>query len=108
MTGRVVDAEGDEKIDWRLVVTDGGAVEARKMIPFDGVRRFSTVDRRNRLDKTSEFGLDVATVIDRYHARAGTATPRPQLASDVEQALAALQAESDDEEDTATAPEVDR
>jgi hypothetical protein len=91
----VIEDAGDE--DFTLLVTDDGALEARKQIPYDGVLRFTTEPRalppggRTR----SQFGLGVDDVIDRYLARADTETPRVELAEDVAQARRIVQQEGE-------------
>jgi len=59
-----IEEDGDS--GWSLVVTEDAEVEARKTTPYDGVRYFSTVDRPNRTDKTSQFQLGVGDVVRRY------------------------------------------
>jgi hypothetical protein len=86
MTLLIEDA-GDD--DYTLLVTDAGAVEARKPVPHDGVRRYTTASRDLPTGKRtrSQFGLAVDDVITRYIDRSSTPTPRETLASDIEQAL---------------------
>ncbi|MDQ2072827.1 hypothetical protein RBH20_09800 [Haloarcula sp. H-GB4] len=92
----VVEDAGDE--DFTLLVTDDGAVEARKQIPYDGVLRFTTATRAlptGRRTK-SQFGLTADTVIDSYLARADTETPRVDLEADVSRARREVCQEGED------------
>ena len=84
---RVVDDAGDG--DYTLIVTDEGDLDARKRIPYDGIRHYSTASRALPSGRrtASEFGLSVDDVLDQYAERSGTTTPRPQLAEDAARAL---------------------
>lgn len=71
---RVVHA--DDESGWRLVVRDGtnggDVLEARKTIPFDGVRKRTTADRPfSSFTKNSTFGLSASEVVDRYERYTG-------------------------------------
>lgn len=65
----IVDRAGEETTDYSLAVWEDGVVEAMRSVPYDGQRRFSTVDRPNRADKTSQFRLSVEGVLDKYVMR---------------------------------------
>ncbi|WP_136690054.1 hypothetical protein [Halorhabdus amylolytica] len=84
---RVIDDAGDG--DYTLLVTDEGDLEARKRIPHDGVRYYSTASRALPSGRrtASEFGLSIDEVLDQYAGRSATTTPRPQLAEDAARAL---------------------
>lgn len=86
MTLLIEDA-GDD--DYTLLVTDDGELEARKRIPFDGVRRYTTATRPLPTGRRTEsqFALDVDNVLDQYVQRSETQTPRATLAEDVARAL---------------------
>ncbi|MDS0220876.1 hypothetical protein NDI54_05845 [Haloarcula sp. S1AR25-5A] len=92
----VIEDAGDD--DYTLLVTDDGAVEARKRVPYDGVRVYTTATRDLPTGRRtqSQYGLSVDEVIGRYLARADTATPRPDLAESVAQALREVRQEGDD------------
>jgi len=92
----VIEDASDE--DYTLLVTDGGHVEARKRIPYDGVRVYTTEARALPTSRRtqSQYGLTIDDVIDRYLARADTETPRPALAESVAQALREVRQEADD------------
>lgn len=92
----VIEDAGDG--EFTLLVTDDGAVEARKRIPYDGVLRFTTETRALPTGRRtqSQYGLDVDDVIERYQARADTETARVELAEDVAQALRAVHQEGQD------------
>lgn len=89
---RVIEDAGDG--DYTLLVTDEGDLEARKRIPYDGVRYYSTTSRGLATGQrtASEFGLTVDEVLDQYVGRADTTTPRVQLAEDAARALKAARA----------------
>jgi len=63
---RVIDDAGDG--DYTLFVTGDGDVEARKRIPYDGIRRYTTAShdlpagRRTQ----SKYGLSVRDVVQRH------------------------------------------
>jgi hypothetical protein len=86
----VVEDAGED--DYTLLVTEDGELEARKRIPFDGVRRYTTAGRPLPTGRRtqSQFALDVDNVLDQYVARSGTQTPRATLAEDVARALRAV------------------
>jgi len=94
----VIEDAGDE--DYTLLVTEAGALEARKRIPYDGVLRFTTATRALPTGRRtqSQFGLSVDHVIDRYLARADTETSRPDLAEDVAQALRTVRQDQEGED----------
>lgn len=94
----VIEDAGDE--DYTLLVTEDGAVEARKRIPYDGVRRYTTASRSLPTGKRtqSQFGLDVDDVIERYIHRSSTQTPREELTEDVARALRKVHRDAGDEE----------
>lgn len=62
----------DEDGDWKLVRRDNGILEARKPIPFDGVRKYST-ERRGYVSyrTNSEFNLSEDEVLTRYRQQTG-------------------------------------
>jgi hypothetical protein len=93
---RVIEDAGDD--DYTLLVTDDGAVEARKWVPYDGVRYYTTATRDLPTGRRtqSQYGLSVDEVIDQYLSRATTETPRVELAEDVAHALRAVRQEATD------------
>jgi hypothetical protein len=96
----IIDDAGDD--DYTLLVTDSGNVEARKRIPYDGVRYYTTEVRGLPTGSRtqSQYGLTVDDVIDKFLHRSDTDATRATLAEDVARALR-------DVHDT-TAEEVDR
>lgn len=84
-----IDAVGPERTDWRLVVTDDGDVEARRTVPYDGVRRLSTEDRRYvSYRSNSLFNLTPRQVVKHYCGTADTDRDFNDLVDDVQVALA--------------------
>lgn len=83
----IIDDAGED--DYMLLVTDSGNVEARKRIPYDGVRYYTTQSRGLPTGgrTQSQYGLTVDDVIDRYLSQSGTSQDRPTLAEDVARAL---------------------
>ena len=65
----VVDRAGPDLTDYSLGVWEDGVVTAIRTVPYDGQRRYSTEDRRNRADKNSQFRLSVDEVIAEYVER---------------------------------------
>jgi hypothetical protein len=55
-------------VRWTLRVAADGVVSTSRTIPYDGQRRFSTEDRPNRADKSSEYRLSVEEVLERHAA----------------------------------------
>lgn len=92
----IIDDAGDD--DYTLLVTDDGAVEARKRMPYDGVRYYTTATRDLPTGRRtqSQYGLSVDEVIDRFLSRATTDTARPELAEDVARALRVVRQEGED------------
>jgi hypothetical protein len=83
----IIDDAGEN--DYSLLVTESGNVEARKRIPYNGVRYYTTASRglpTGRRTK-SQYALSVDDVIDKFLARSGTDLDRPTLAEQVAQAL---------------------
>jgi len=83
----IIDDAGDD--DYTLLVTDSGDVEARKRIPYDGVRYYSTRIRGFSTGSRtqSQYGLTVDAVIDRYLSQSETSCERARLAEGVARAL---------------------
>jgi hypothetical protein len=76
---RVIDDAGDG--DYTLLVTDDGDLEARKRIPYDGVRYYTTASQllpTGRRTK-SRYGLDVEEVIEEYRRRSDTDRTKAEL-----------------------------
>ena len=65
----IVDRAGEEPTDYSLAVWEDGVVEAVRSVPYSGQRRYSTEDRPNRADKTSQYRLSIEGVIDKYLMR---------------------------------------
>jgi hypothetical protein len=65
----VVDRAGPDPTDYSLGVWEDGVVTAIRTVPYDGQRRYSTEDRRNRADKNSQFRLSVDEVLAEYIER---------------------------------------
>ena len=65
----VVDRADSDPIDYSLGVWEDGVVTAIRTVPYDGQRRYSTEDRRNRADKNSQFRLSVDEVLVEYIER---------------------------------------
>ena len=65
----VVDRAGPDPTDYSLGVWEDGVVTAIRTVPYDGQRRYSTEDRRNRADKSSQFRLSVDEVLAEYIER---------------------------------------
>ena len=65
----VVDRAGEEPTDYSLAVWEDGVVEAMRSVPYSGQRYFSTEDRPNRADKTSQYRLSIEGVVDKYVMR---------------------------------------
>lgn len=80
----VIEDAGDG--DYTLLVTDEGDVEARKRIPHDGVRYYTTATRDLPTGRRtrSQYGLTVADVIDYYTRYADTTTPASELEATAE------------------------
>lgn len=55
-------------VRWTLRVYEDGVVQTSRTVPYDGQRYYSTEDRRNRADKSSEYRLSVEEVLDRHAA----------------------------------------
>lgn len=93
----IIDDAGDD--DYTLLVTDTCNVEARKRIPYDGVRYYTTEVRGLPTGgrTQSQYGLSVDDVIDKYLARSGSDTTRATLAEDVARALRAVRDRPTDE-----------
>jgi len=83
----IIDDAGED--DYTLLVTDSGDIEARKRIPYDGVRYYSTRTRGFSTGSRtqSQYGLTVDAVIDRYLSQSGTSRDRATVAEDVARAL---------------------
>lgn len=81
---RVIEDAGDG--DYTLLVTDEGDVEARKRIPHDGVRYYTTATRDLPTGRRtrSQYGLTVADVIDYYTRYSDTTTDVSDLEAAVE------------------------
>jgi hypothetical protein len=63
----VLDRAGPENTDWRLVRTADDELEARKTIPYDGVRTYSTASRGYvSYRKSSRYNLDACDVLELY------------------------------------------
>jgi hypothetical protein len=60
---------GGTECRWTLRVYQDGVVVTSRTIPYDGQRYYSTEDRPNRADKSSQYKLSVEEVIER-HAQA--------------------------------------
>lgn len=67
---------GEREIRWTLKVCDNGIVQTSRTVPYNGTRVYSTQDRPNRADKSSQFRLSVEEVLDR-HAEACIDTGEP-------------------------------
>ena len=65
----VVDRAGSDPTDYSLGVWEDGVVTAIRTVPYDGQRRYSTEDRPNRSDKSSQFRLSVDEVLAEYVER---------------------------------------
>jgi hypothetical protein len=83
----IIDDAGED--DYTLLVTESGDVEARKRIPYDGVRYYTTRTRGLSTGSRtqSQYGLSVDAVIDRYLSQSGANRDRPTVAEDVARAL---------------------
>jgi len=83
----IIDDAGED--DYTLLVTDSANVEARKRIPYDGVRYYTTQSRGLPTGgrTQSRYGLSVDDVIDTYLRRSGTDLNRPVIAKQVARAL---------------------
>lgn len=57
---------GELEFRWTLRVYADGVVETARSIPYSGQRYFSTENRPNRADKSSEYRLSVEEVLDRH------------------------------------------
>lgn len=55
-------------VRWTLNVAADGVVSTSRTVPYSGQRSFSTEDRPNRADKSSEYRLSVEEVLDRHAA----------------------------------------
>jgi hypothetical protein len=84
----VVASEGDHTTDWQLVVTADGVVEARRTVPYDGVRYYSTEERPTSPTANSQFGLTAATVINQFLSVADVDMDRQALRERVADARA--------------------
>jgi len=84
MPDRVIESHGQWQ--WSLVISDG-EVAARCGVPYDGVLTYSTKDRPNRADKTSEYQLDVQEVVERYVDESETDATVDELLARVRAAL---------------------
>jgi len=65
----VVDRAGPDPTGYSLGVCEDGVVTAIRTVPYDGQRRYSTEDRPNRSDKSSQFRLSVDEVLAEYIER---------------------------------------
>jgi len=76
---RVIDDAGDG--DYTLLITEDNNLEARKRIPHDGVRYYTTALRLlptgQRTD--SRYGLPVEEVIEEYRRRSNTDRTKAEL-----------------------------
>lgn len=73
----------DEAGDWMLCQRDDTLIATRPL-PFDGAKYYSTKPRSTAPGKTSEYGLTVEDVIDRYLRHSPRTATRARLASLVE------------------------
>lgn len=89
MTARVIEDAGDD--DYTLLVTDAGEIEARKRIPYDGVRYYTTATRALPSGRRtrSEYGLTVTDVLVRYRRNADTTSSMAELKTAIEDELSA-------------------
>jgi len=89
MTTRVIEDAGDD--DYTLLVTEEGEIEARKRIPYDGVRYYTTATRALRSGRRtrSEYGLTVTDVLVRYRRNADTTSSMAELKAAIEDELSA-------------------
>jgi hypothetical protein len=55
-------------VRWTLQVAADGVVSTSRSVPYSGQRCFSTEDRPNRADKSSEYRLSVEEVLGRHAA----------------------------------------
>lgn len=55
-------------VRWTLRVAADGVVSTSRTVPYSGQRCFSTEDRPNRADKSSEYRLSVEEVLERHAA----------------------------------------
>jgi hypothetical protein len=67
----ILDRAGPDPTDWKLARRDG-ELEARRAIPHDGVRVYSTESRAFvSYRKSSRYNLDATEVLDLYRDRTG-------------------------------------
>lgn len=79
----VLDRAGPENTDWRLVRTDDDELEARKTIPYDGVRVYSTASRGYvSYRKSSRYNLDATRVLELYADATGRNPDVPTTVSE--------------------------
>jgi hypothetical protein len=57
---------GECEVRWSLKVCDNGIVQTSRTVPYNGTRTYSTQDRPNRADKSSQFRLSLEEVLDRH------------------------------------------
>jgi hypothetical protein len=55
-------------VRWTLRVAADGVVSTSRTVPYSGQRYFSTENRPNRADKSSEYRLSVEEVLERHAA----------------------------------------
>lgn len=82
---------GDEIGDWSLLV-DRGDVVAVRTVPYEGQVIYSTEDRPNRADRTSEHQLDAREVVRRFVDEGDTDRAFGDLIDDVQVALGEVEA----------------
>lgn len=87
MSRHLVDSEGDELVDWRLVARDG-VLFAVRTVPYDGQLIHSTENRPRRRGSNSRYRLTASDVVDRYLEAAAVDRDREQLLAAAKEALA--------------------
>jgi len=98
--------ESHGRWDWALVVVEGGegdtVIEARKPIPHDGVRVFSTADRPDKPRGRSRHRLAVRQVVHQYVRRSPTERTVDELLREI---MAAREADEESGDAVDTIPE---